>query len=613
MTTVLTGDPTKTTKRKTAPLAPDRTTGDTFTRKAPTRGEYDEKGLTIDAVIATDFPVRRRDRNGPFIEVLDPRGLRLPDDESHDVPLLDSHRQGEATSTIGRAYGFKIEGKTVVATLRFSLADDVEPIRQRVNDGTLNSFSIGYAVHAWSDSTDPEAGTRIRTAVDWEIREVSIVSIPADPKAKRRSHTMDEDDINVLTARDELIERIRAAHNLDDDWVERVSDAGDELTDDEIRQDGRRAALAARRKRETPRIRVGQSHDDPAEVREQRVEALACRMMGTAPGDGARPFMGLSVSDYARESLARAGVSTNAFTRDELFTRAMHGTSDFPELLTASGNRVLANAYQAAQSPLKRLARQRTASDFRALSVLKLGEFSGLSPVSEHGEIKSMTTGEAAEGYALQTFGGIFSLSRKALINDDLGAFGRWGEMMGTAAAETEAGQLMGLLSANSGGGVKLSDGVNLFHANHGNLAGSGAAPSVETLTEARLAMRTQKGLDGTTPVNVVPKFLLVGPTLETVAEQLLATLSAVVVEEQNPFAQKLTLLVEPRMSGDDWYVFGDPATAPVLEFAYLSSAQGPQLSSRDGWEVLGREFRVVLDFGCGATDHRGAYRNPGA
>ena len=51
----------------------------------------------------------------------------------------------------------------------------------------------------------------------------------------------------------------------------------------------------------------------------------------------------------------------------------------------------------------------------------------------------------------------------------------------------------------------------------------------------------------------------------------------------------------------------------PVLEYAYLASAPGPQMSSREGWDVLGMEFRVVLDFGAGAVDWRGAYRNPGA
>ena len=319
----------------------------------------------------------------------------------------------------------------------------------------------------------------------------------------------------------------------------------------------------------------------------------------------------MGLQDFAREALAASGVAVRSLSGEEVLTRAMHGTSDFPELLTGAENRVLAAAYQAALSPLKGLARQRTAADFRALTVLKLGEFSGLQKVTEAGEIKAMTTGEAKEGYSLETFGGTFALSRKAIINDDLGAFARWGEMMGRAAAETEAAQLVGLLTANAGGGVKLSDGVNLFHASHGNLAGAGAARSEGTLSAARLAMRTQKGLDGKTPVNVVPKYLLVGPALETTAEKVLASIYAATTDDVQPI--RLSLLVEPRITGNGWYVFADPASAPVLEYAYLSSAPGPQLSSRDGWEVLGREFRVVLDFGCGAVDHRGAYRNAGA
>jgi len=324
--------------------------------------------------------------------------------------------------------------------------------------------------------------------------------------------------------------------------------------------------------------------------------------------------MQMGLADYARDALSRSGtVGVAMMGREELLQRAMHTVSDFPELLTGAGNRVLADAYKRAESPVKQLARQRTAADFRPLSTLKVGNFTKLEKVTEAGEIKALSTAEAKEGYSLETFGGIFSLSRKAIINDDLGAFARWGEMMGQAAAETEAGQLLALLTANAGAGVTMGDGKALFHADHGNLAAAGSLLDVLSLDTARQAMRTQKMQDGKTPVNVVPRFLLVSPALETAAEKLLTSIQPNTTADVNPFGGKLSLLVEPRLTGNGWYLFGDPSTAPVLEYAYLSSAAGPQLSSRDGWEVLGREFRVTLDFGAGATDHRGAYRNAGA
>ncbi|MFN3312580.1 MAG: prohead protease/major capsid protein fusion protein [Hyphomonas sp.] len=612
----LTGNPDKASGVRAVPSTrpADQTQGEKHTRAAlfyP--ATFNEEGQTVEAVASTFADVLRRDSKGAYLERLDQAGLNT--DDLVGAPLLDAHQQGGAQDVIGVITSHRFEGNKLIVTLRLSQAEDAAPAIQRIREGTLRGVSIGYRVTKWREAVENIAGrnTRVRTAAAWSIHEASAVAVPADPQSRFRSADEMPKDTQQTDDREALIARVRAAHNLGDDWQTRMAEAGEELSDDEIREDAREAALTARRSRETPRIRVGASSEDPAAIRERQTEALACRMMGTTPSDAARPYAQMGLQDFARDALTRSGVSVATMGREEMLTRAAtHTTSDFPELLTGAGNRVLANAYQAAQSPLKQLARQRTAADFRPMSILKLGEMSGLQKVTEAGEIKAMTTGEAQEGYSLETFGGIFSLSRKAIINDDLGAFSRWGELMGSAAAQTEATQLLALLTANSGGGVKMADGVNLFHATHGNLAATGDTISEETLSEARLALRSQKGLDGKTPVSVTPRFLLVGPALETTAEKLLAAINPSNSDDVNPFAGKLTLLVEPRLTGFQWFLFGDPTTSPVLEYAYLSSAPGPQLSSRDGWEVLGREFRVTLDFGAGATDWRGAYRNAG-
>lgn len=137
-------------------------------------------------------------------------------------------------------------------------------------------------------------------------------------------------------------------------------------------------------------------------------------------------------------------------------------------------------------------------------------------------------------------------------------------------------------------------DGKALFHADHGNLASPGTSlgsvADITVLGVDRKAMRGMKALDGVTPINAAPKYLLVGPELETAAEQVLAQIFATTFTEANRFTVRLTLLVEPRITDESWYLFADPAVLSVLDM----------------------EFRVVLDFGCGALDWRGAYLNPG-
>jgi phage major head subunit gpT-like protein/phage head maturation protease len=580
---------------------------------------FNAEARTVDVIWTTGAAVNRRDTRGSYREVLSLAPGHVHLDSLRGASVLDDHQNRGLRNVLGVVEEAAIEGGRGTARIRFSSRPEVEPIVRDVQAGVIRNVSVGYSVQRRREEVDPRTGIRTQTAIEWTPSELSFVPVPADPGATTRSSTLSETTTQDPPANEnraetnQQIRTVATAAGLDGTFANGLIDRGASI------EEARSAAFEELVRRgggtiRNHRVEVGQSSEDPAVRLRHMQEALVCRMMPTqAPSDGARPYMTQGLADMARITLEMRGERIGLSSREELLTRAMHTTSDFPNLLTGTGNRVLMAGYQAAPNPLRTLARQALLTDFRPKTMLKLGELPKLKRVPETGEIKSASRAEATEGYSLETFGQLFSLSRPAIVNDDLGAFSDWAQAMGRAAAETEADQLVTLLTQASGTGPNMGDGKRLFHTDHGNLAASGAAPTEATLSAARLAMRTQKGIDGVTPVNATGKFILISPTLETTVEKLLASIYAATSDDANPFSGRLTPLVEPRLSGNAWYIFADPAVLPVLEYAYLSSAQGPQIASREGWDVLGMEFRVVLDFGCGAVDWRGAYRNPGA
>jgi hypothetical protein len=275
-----------------------------------------------------------------------------------------------------------------------------------------------------------------------------------------------------------------------------------------------------------------------------------------------------------------------------------------------ASERAILGIFERLAPALRPVARRVTAADFRTRTVLRMGGGSGLLPVEEHGEIKSGALGEAGESYAPKTFARIFGFSRKLIVNDDLNALGDFLAGIAGLAAQTLGDELYNRVYLNAA----MSDGTNIFHANHGNL-GSAADITVASLSAGRQAMRTMLGPDGNR-VSVTPKFLVVGPAKETVAEQVLAALAATEVGSVNPFAGKLTLIVEPRITDNSWYLFPDPALMPVLEYCELDgtrqmSAEGPRVETRVGFSVEGIETKVAYDLGVGIVSPY-AFRNPG-
>lgn len=354
-------------------------------------------------------------------------------------------------------------------------------------------------------------------------------------------------------------------------------------------------------------------------------DGILARATGKAPSEAGRPYCSMSMMDLARTYLRNMGVSDSSMGSDPMriagvamgmgTISGMHSTSDFPNILGDTVGRYLLAMYNAAPAVLKSVSRKRSAPDFRTIRPIRLGEFPTLSEVAEGGEITHGTINEQAESYAVKTFARIFSITRKAIVNDDLSAFSTLPRSAAQAAIELEARTLTNLLTSNSGAGPTMSDTVALFHADHGNLAGSGAAIGDSTLSAARLAMRSQTGLDETTLIDVQPAFLIVPAALETTAQKYLATIQPTTASTVNPFSNSLQLLVEPRLdaiSATRWYVAADPGMAPVLEYAHLAGAEGPQVETRLGWEIDGLEIKVRLDFGAGAVDWRGIYANAG-
>ena len=589
---------------------------------------------TVDVIWSTGASVKRRDFDGSYVERLSLNAKAVDLSRLIGASVLDAHRQTAVRDVLGTVRDATVTGKEGTATIQFSARPEVEPIWQDVTAGILRHISVGYSVEEWADST--EDGTRVRTATKWTPHEISLVPSPADPGATVRMEennmehqntapedtqaqtTNDNAGADVIQTRATINTEIRSIANvagLDQPFVDGLIDRQADA------DEARRAAFDELAKRgggdirtEQTRVEIIESHDDPEVRARQMGEALYSRINpGHELSEPARRYAYATPVDMAKELLTLRGGQVTGLSPASMITRALHTTSDFPIILGDTVGRTLRDAYQTAPSGIRRLGRQTTAKDFRSINKLMLGEAPMLEKLNEHGEIKAGTMTEAKEAYKVETWARKIGITRQVLVNDDLGAFSDLARRMGQAAAETEARVLVDLLESNSGNGPKMDDTKVLFHADHGNKAGTGAVISDATLSAARLALRTQKGLSGE-PIRVTPKYLLVPPALETEAEKWLASVAAAKAADVNPFSGSLSLVIEPRLaSATRWYITADPSEIDGLEFAYLAGGEGPQVESKSGWDVDGIDIRVILDYGAGFVDHRGWFANAGA
>lgn len=150
----------------------------------------DRAARTVEVVWSTGARARNFVHSlGLITEELEmsPNAVRMDALRSGSAPVLNTHRRGDARDVLGRVLAARLEAGRGYATLQFSAAADVEPVWERIADGTLRAVSVGYRVHRYDQRPDAATGETVHHAVDWEPFEISIVPVPVDPAAAVRA------------------------------------------------------------------------------------------------------------------------------------------------------------------------------------------------------------------------------------------------------------------------------------------------------------------------------------------------------------------------------------------------------------------------------------------
>jgi hypothetical protein len=322
-------------------------------------------------------------------------------------------------------------------------------------------------------------------------------------------------------------------------------------------------------------------------------------------------FRGMGVLRLAEELLTRSGVSVRGKSRPEIAELSMHATADFPYILADSARKQMLAAYSMATPTYKAWAKASTTPDFKTMSRMRLSETPSFISVPEGAQIALGTMSESREQYAIATYGRGMSFTRQMLINDDLGAFNDLIAAFGYQASRLENKTVYAILNTNG----NMSDSTALFHANHGNL-GTGAIGNTG-LDAMFTAMAVQKGMDGSTVLNLNPEFLIVPAAKKSTAlTAMMAVGPNVKTSDQNWFAGRLQVVADAELDGTStsvWYAACNPAIAPAVEYAHLQGAEGPQILRKENEDaILGVQLYAWLDFGAKAVDWRPIYKSSG-
>lgn len=322
-------------------------------------------------------------------------------------------------------------------------------------------------------------------------------------------------------------------------------------------------------------------------------------------------YNSMTLRELARASLTERGIGVATYNPMQMIGMAFtHSTSDFGNILLDVANKAILLGWEENDETFEKWTKKGQLSDFKTAHRVGLGAFPSLRQVREGAEYKYVTLDDKGETIALATYGELFSITRQAIINDDMNMLTDVPMKFGRAAKATVGDLVYAVLIDNE----KMSDKKALFSADHKNMITGGM--DVETISAGRTAMRQQK--EGERTLNIRPAFMLVPTTLETQAIQVVKSGSVKGADVNsniiNPVRDLAEIIAEPRLddaSEKDWYMASRQGS-DTIEVAYLNGIDVPYIDQLEGFTSDGVTTKVRIDAGVAPVDYRGLLKVSG-
>jgi hypothetical protein len=326
--------------------------------------------------------------------------------------------------------------------------------------------------------------------------------------------------------------------------------------------------------------------------------------------------------------------------RDERILQEADSKADFASFLFGPVRQSMWTGYSRAQAQYQRYTRQENAPDFRQRRLRGLNGLLGIGYVGDHGNYPGMKRTERPPAtLSVDTYGGVYQITRQAIINDDSNELlNRNPADMGYAAGVFILQTVIAMIE-NPG---NAPDGQPFYSTTRGNQVVTPLAE--DSLADALAFMEGQIDDDGNQIV-VTPSVLVVkNARMQMIAQRILNStqtgtnvqwagapgVGSAVMDKGtiNPLAGILPadgVLRDPWFhDANDWYLFADPNDVPGFAVGFLNGQAEPQVMLRDPmvrmalgsgtdpyqFELDSVDFKVRSDYGVGVIDPRGAYRS---